>query len=152
MCRQPPIKEKGVERILSKDKDFILNKMLENTSDEWFDFSKKNVPELSFNDIQMDMVKRQFVDMGLIQKGPGYGNKIKINLAAHDWANLGGFQMYEDFYLGQLKLLASQLEKLQYEMNKMENLPIAKNILETIGHINDMYAMGGILNDLFNKH
>ena len=148
MCRRPPIKEKGVERILSKDKDFILNRMLENTSDEWFDFSKKNVPELSFNDIQMDMVKRQFVDMGLIQKGGGYGNRIKINLPAHDLANLGGFQMYEDFYLGQLKLLAFQLEILQDEMNKMQNLSIVKNILETIGHINDMYSMGGILNNL----
>lgn len=151
MYRQPPIKEKGVKRILSKDKDFILNKMLENTSDEWFDFSKKDVPELSFNDIQMDMVKRQFIDMGLIQKGIGYGNKIKINLAAHDWANLGGFQMYEDFYIGQLKLLASQLEILQYEMKKMDNPYIVKNILETIGHINDMYSMGGILNNLLTN-
>lgn len=148
MCRRPLIKEKGVERILSKDKDFILNRMLENTSDEWFDFSKKNVPELSFNDIQIDMVKRQFVDMGLIQKGCGYGDRIKINLAAHDLANLGGFQVYEDFYLGQLKLLAFQLEILQDEMNKMQNLSIVKNILETIEHINDMYSMGGILNNL----
>ena len=149
------IKDKGVERILPSDKDEILNAMLSNTEDEWFNFDKSCVPDSKLNKIQFESVINQFIKLGLIEKR-GYSSTIKLNVEASDFANRGGFQMQEEFVFGQLKALALQIDILEDEVKKLENKPNQLiNTINKIGeiskNINAIYSTTGIVNKIIES-